>query len=345
MGDMEARADVDIWNYVFGHSKMAVVKCAIELGVADVIENHGSPMPLSKLAAALGCEQSRLHRIMRFLVHFHVFKQELIGQHSMGFSLTPLSRRLLKHGEKTMAPLILLETSPIMLGPWYSLSARVLESGNISPFEAEKGIDIWSYTEANPGYSKLFNNAMACAARRTIPAIIEGCPEVFDGVESLVDVGGGNGTSLSLLIKAFPRIRGINLDLPHVVAAAPTFDDIENVGGDMFISVPKADVALLMWVLHDWDDEECIKILKKCREAIPEEKGKVIIVGAVLDEEKKKDEQEFVRLMLDMVMMTHTSKGKERTLKEWSYVLQQSGFTRFNVKSIHAVESVIEAFP
>ncbi|KAK8564311.1 hypothetical protein V6N12_036437 [Hibiscus sabdariffa] len=346
MGDMEARAEVDIWNYVFGFTKMAVVKCAIELGVADVIENHGSPMPLSELAAVLRCEPSRLYRIMRFLVHYQVFIEEPISQHSTGFALTPLSRRLIKHGEKTMAPFILLESSPTMLGPWHNLSARVLESGNTNmpPFEAANGTDLWSYTEANPGLSKLFNDAMTCSARVTVPTIIQGCPEVFDGIESLVDVGGGNGTALSLLVKAFPWIRGINFDLPHNAAVAQKIDGIENVGGDMFMSVPNADAVFLMRVLLDWDDEECIRILKKCREAIPEDKGKAIIVEAVV-EENRDDELESARLMLDMVIMAHTNRGKQRTLKEWSYVLQESGFTRFNVKPIRAIQSVIEAYP
>ncbi|GMJ03530.1 N-acetylserotonin O-methyltransferase [Hibiscus trionum] len=344
MGEMEARAEVDIWNYVFGYTKMGVVKCAIELGVADAIENHGSPMPLSELAAVLRCEPSRLYRIMRFLVHHQVFTEEPITQHSTGFSLTPLSRCLIKHGEKTMASFILLESSPTMLGPWHSLSARVLESGNMPPFEAANGTDIWSYTEANPGHSKLFNDAMACGARVTVPAVIEVCPEVFDGVKSLVDVGGGNGTALSLLVKAFPWIRGINFDLPHNAAVAPKIDGIENVGGDMFMSVPNADAVFLMWVLHDWDDEECIRILKKCREAIPEYKGKAIIVEAVVEQDKD-DELESARLMLDMVIMAHTNKGRQRTLREWSYVLQESGFSRFNVTPIRAVQSVIEAYP
>ncbi|XVF45593.1 hypothetical protein PTKIN_Ptkin02bG0218600 [Pterospermum kingtungense] len=339
----DARAEVDIWNYVFGYVNVAVVKCAIELGIADAIENHGSPMTLSELTAVLRCEPSRLYRIMRFLVHYQIFKQEPISQDSIGFSPTPLSRRMTKHGEKSMAAFILLESSPAMLAPWHGLSARVLESGN-SPFEAANGKDVWSYAEANAGHSKLIDEAMACDARVAVSAIIEACPEVFDGLGNLVDVGGGNGTALSMLVKAFPWIRGINFDLPHVVAVAPKFDGIENVAGDMFECVPNADAAFLMWVLHDWDDEECIKILKKCREAIPQDKGKVIIVEAVVGQDKD-DKLEFVRLMLDMVMMAHTNKGKERTLKEWSYVLEEAGFTRFNVKPIHAVQSVIEAYP
>ena len=242
----DARAEVDIWNYVFGYVKMAVVKCAIELGIGDAFENHGSPMmTLSELSTTLGCEPSRLYRIMRFLVHYQIFKEEPISQDSIGFSLTPLSRRLIRRGEKSMAALFLLESNPAMLASYHSLSARVLESGN-SPFEAANGKDIWSYAEANPGHSKLIDEAMACDARVAVPAVIEGCPEVFDGLGSLVDVGGGNGTALSMLVKAFPWIRGINFDLPRVVAVAPKSDGIENVGGDMFESVPKADAAFFM---------------------------------------------------------------------------------------------------
>ncbi|KAK8505114.1 hypothetical protein V6N11_053643 [Hibiscus sabdariffa] len=336
------KAEVDIWNYVFGYAKMAVVKCAIQLGIADAINDHGSPMTLSELTTALRCEPSRLYRIMRFLVHYKIFKEEPVSSDSSGYALTPLSLRLIRHGDRSMADFILLESSPVMLAPWHGLSARVLDTGN-SPFEAANGKDVWTYAEVNPGHSKLIDDAMACDARLAVPAMIEGCPEVFDGLKTLVDVGGGNGTALSMLVKAFPWIHGINFDLPHVVAVAPKLDGIEYVGGDMFECVPTADAAFFMWVLHDWSDEECIKILKKCREAIPQDKGKVIIVDAVL-EEGKGDELEFVRLMLDMVMMAHTNKGKERTLKEWKHVLGEAGFTRINVKPIHAVQSVIEAY-
>lgn len=98
-------------------------------------------------------------------------------------------------------------------------------------------------------------------------------------------------------------------------------------------------------VLHDWDDDECIQILKNCRKVIPQDKGKVIIVETIIEAEERDDKFEFVRLMLDMAMMAHTSKGKERSLKEWEYVLRQAGFSRYSVKPIHAVQSVIEAFP
>lgn len=96
--------------------------------------------------------------------------------------------------------------------------------------------------------------------------------------------------------------------------------------------------------MHDWGDEECIQILKNCREAIPKENGKVIIVEAVIEEgEEGKHKYKDVGLMLDMVMMAHTNIGKERTLKEWEYVIKMAGFKAFIVKSINAVQSVIVA--
>ena len=97
--------------------------------------------------------------------------------------------------------------------------------------------------------------------------------------------------------------------------------------------------------MHDWGDEECIEILKKCREAIPKENGRVIIVEAVIEEGGKQGSLKDVGVMLDMVMMAHTNLGKERTLKEWEYVIKMAGFSAYTVKDIQTVQSVILAFP
>ncbi|PON33653.1 O-methyltransferase COMT-type [Parasponia andersonii] len=354
----EERAKVDIYKYIFGFVEMAVVKCAIELGIADAIESHGRPMTLLELSSASGCAPSTLYRIMRFLINRRIFKEirnDASVQGSQACNLyaqTALSRLLLRSGESSMAVFVLMESIPPMLAPWHGLSARVKTEGadSSAPFEAANGKDLWSYAAANPAHSQLFNEAMACNARVTVAAMVEGCPDVFDGIRTLVDVGGGNGTALRTLVKACPWIRGINFDLPHVVSVAIESDGVEHVGGDMFDSVPKADAVFLMSVLHDWADDECIQILKKCREAIPEEKGKVIMVECVIEnnEQKPKEEElklKDVSLFLDMVMIAHTDSGKERTMEEWAYVLGHAGFIRYTVRSINAIYSVIEAFP
>ncbi|KAK4562097.1 hypothetical protein RGQ29_004816 [Quercus rubra] len=284
----------------------AVVRCAIELGIPDAIESHGSPMTLSELSSTLGCAPSPLYRIMRFLMHRGKFKGKLNSQ------------------EHSMAALILLESSPMLLTPWLSLSASVLDD-DTSSFEVAHGEDIWSYSATNPAHDQFINEAVTTQGKAVlVPTMIHGCPEVFNGLSSLVNVGGDNGTTLKVLVKAFPWLRGINFDQSHVVSVAAVISGVENVGGDMFESVPMADAAFLKAVL--------------------ENKGKVIIVDAVI-EEAEIDKLTDVRLALDMAMMTHTSKGKERTLKEWGFVLGEAGYSRYTLKTIHAVQSVIEAFP
>ncbi|KAJ8452950.1 hypothetical protein Cgig2_014713 [Carnegiea gigantea] len=293
---------------------MAVVKCAIELGIAEVLERNGGSMTISELSSSLTCPQPYLYRIMRFLAHRKIFKQTKTSQGTLSYTQTLLSRQLTR-----MTPLILLESSPVMLAPWVSLSNRVRGGiGNDAPFQVAHGEDLWSYAAYHPSHSKLFNDAMACDSRVLVPQIIKGCPSLFDGISTMVDVGGGDGTTLSMLVVAFPWIRGINYDLPHVVSnpSIPISDRIEHVGGDMFDNIPKADVVFLKWVLHDWDDEECIQILNNCKEAIIKEKaGKVIIVEAVIEEETE-DKLEDARLMLDMVMMAHTSNVADLPMEE-----------------------------
>lgn len=245
----EAKAQVEIWNCVFGFVKMAVVKCAIELGIAEAIENNGCPMTLSELSTALNCSPSNLQRVMRFLVHYQIFKEKPTSQNSIAFEQTPLSRRLLKQGNNSMAAFILLESSPVMLAPWHCLSGSVLANGS-SAFDSAHGKDVWAYAAADSAHSKLINDAMACNARVAVPALIESCPEVFDGIGRLVDVGGGNGTALKLLVKSFPWMKGINFDLPHVVCDNERCNGVEQVGGDMFQSVPMADAAFFMVGIH-----------------------------------------------------------------------------------------------
>ncbi|XP_074312893.1 acetylserotonin O-methyltransferase-like [Silene latifolia] len=340
----DAKAASKIWDYVFGFTDMALIKCAIDLGIPDLIEKNGGSISLSELSSSLSCSTPHLYRIMRYLVHKNIFNQKKTSQNNIFYSQTPLSRRLLSHGKNSMVPLLLLETSPTMLAPWLALSKRVLQE-NGSAFDAVHGEDVWSFAAENLELTKLMNDGMACDARIVIPRVIEECPDLFKGVRSVVDVGGGDGTTLSMLVKGFPWIKGINFDLPHVIDAnLVPCQGVEHVSGDMFELVPKADVAIIKWVLHDWGDEECIKILKNCKEAIPIDKGKVIILEGVLEEETN-DKLESARMMLDMVMMAHTTNGKERTLQEWNYVITEAGFSRINVTRIHAVQSVIEAFP
>lgn len=243
-------AKLEMWTYVLGFTPTAVVKCAIELQIAETIESHGGAITHAALSSAVACSPPVLRRIMRYLVHRRFFKQTttVAGKKSapsVSYSLTPLSRLLLRNAAGSMAALVLLESTPPMLAPWHRLSARARERDG-SPFEEEHGGDLWAYTNANPAHSKLFDEGMSCVATASAAAVADQYPAAFEGIASLVDVGGGDGTALRILVKAFPWIRGVNFDLPHVVRAAPPCEGVEHVAGDMFGSVPKADAAFLM---------------------------------------------------------------------------------------------------
>ncbi|KAG2243794.1 hypothetical protein Bca52824_094359 [Brassica carinata] len=357
--DEEAKASLYIWRYVFGFADIAAAKCAIDLKIPEAIENHPSPLAitLAELSVAVSASPSHLHRIMRFLVHQGVFKEVPTKDGlATGYTNTPLSRCMMitKRDGKSLAPFVLFETSPEMLAPWLRLSSVVSSPTNGShppPFDAVHGKDVWALAEDNPCLSHMINEAMACDTRRVVPRIAGACHDLFEGVATVVDVGGCTGETLGILVKEFPWIKGFNFDLPHVIQVAQALDGVENVGGDMFDSVPKCDAVFIKWVLHDWGDKDCIRILKNCKEAVPPNIGKVLIVESVIREKKKtmivedrEEKVEHVRLMLDMVMMAHTSTGKERTLKEWDFVLNEAGFARYEVRDIDDVQCVIIAY-
>ena len=235
-------ACLQVWQYIFGFVEMSIIKCAIELKIGDTIDSHGGLMTLPELSSSLNCSSSLLYRIMRFLVHRGIFKEEP----TKSYAQTPMSRLLASSSGSSMAPLLLFESNPVMLAPWHGLSARI-KGNEAIPFEAAHGKDIWSYAAADPTHNAMLNDAMACSSRvMSVPALLEDCGEIFEGVECLVDVGGGNGTSLNMIVKACPWIKAINFDLPHVVASSPPSIGVQHVGGNMFDCVPKADAAFLM---------------------------------------------------------------------------------------------------
>ncbi|BFG25107.1 hypothetical protein CerSpe_113810 [Prunus speciosa] len=129
----------------------------------------------------------------------------------------------------------------------------------------------WDYENQDPTLAHFYNDAMASDARLISSLMIDDCKGVFQGVVSLVDVGGGTGTVAKSIAEAFPHMKCTVLDLPHVVADLKGSKNLEYVEGDMFEAVPAADAIFLKWILHDWSDEECVKILERCKEAITRE--------------------------------------------------------------------------
>ncbi|KAK4429670.1 Caffeic acid 3-O-methyltransferase [Sesamum alatum] len=208
----------------------------------------------------------------------------------------------------------------------FSLKDAVLEGGNLT--KKIYGKSNYEFIMSNPESSKMFNDAMA--AHSTV--LMKKAVQIYDGFQSfgsIVDVGGGTGTTLSIIIAKYPSIHGINFDLPQVVQNAPPYNGIEHIGGDMFVEVPKGDAILLKYILHNWDDEKCSQLLKNCYKALPN-KGKLIVMDYILQDCPQTDVHAKYGSMMDMIMSI-VLEGKERTQEEFESLATKVGFTEFKI--------------
>ncbi|CAI9088319.1 OLC1v1022622C1 [Oldenlandia corymbosa var. corymbosa] len=349
------QGQAEIWKHIFSFVNSMALKCAVELRIPDILHSHNRPLSLLEIASKIPNSSSPnlpyLSRIMRLLVHNKIFTSTTLPSSGDGdepssvvYGPTEVSSWLVQDGnELSFGPFLLMENHPWTLSPWHQLSACVREGG--IAFKKAHGCEIWDFAAKNPEFNKLFNDGMACTGKITRNAILSGLEkDAFKGLESVVDVGGGTGQTIAEIVGNYPQIKGINFDLPHVIATAPEYAGVSHVGGDMFREIPAAQAVFMKWVMHDWDDEDCVRILKNCRKAIPEETGKIFIVDLVLNPD---GDVVFgsTGLALDLLMIAHSSGGMERTEFEWKILLQKGGFPRYKITKIPALYSMIEAYP
>ncbi|RZC46583.1 hypothetical protein C5167_039531 [Papaver somniferum] len=197
---------------------------------------------------------------------------------------------------------------PFFVTPFHFLTDWFQGSGN-TPCEAAHGRSVWDVLEQNHEFGKTFNDAMANDSHLLMNVIVNEGEGVFKNLKSLVDVE---------------------------VGQEPQLKPLSN--GDMFKSIPLADAVLMKFIFHDWSDGDCVKILKRCKEAIPsrEEGGKVIIIDAVIEEDNTKQEHDSItetQLLLDMMMMALVG-GKERSEKEWEKLFLEAGFCGYKITPV-----------
>ncbi|KAI5674218.1 hypothetical protein M9H77_14582 [Catharanthus roseus] len=156
----------------------------------------------------------------------------------------------------------------------------------------------------------------------------------FENLKTLVDVGGGAGVALSVITSKFPNIKGINYDLPHVIEHAPKYPGVEHIGGDMFVSVPEGDAIFMKTVLHNWDDDHCLRLLKNCYKALPES-GNLIVVDAIIPMNPDNSSSTKHIAQVDMFMLLNQQPGaKERTEQEFFTLATKAGFKRIQRKCV-----------
>ncbi|XP_076960896.1 myricetin 3-O-methyltransferase 3-like [Bidens hawaiensis] len=314
-----------------------VVKTAIELDLFEIMaKTPGAQFSCFDLVSSLPKQTNEtpalIKRILRFLACHSVLTSTVVkdeyGNSQNLYGMTKVSNDFVRMQDGTShASLLLLIYDKIYVDCWYQLKDAVIEG--VVPFDRTHGMHAFEYPAKDNRFNKVFNKCMYDNTRIVMKMILEKY-KGFEGVKELVDVGGGLGANLELIVSKYPNIKGIIFDLPHVIKDAPSYPGVEHVGGDMFQSVPKGDVLFMKCILHDWSDNYWVKLLKNCWTALPNG-GKVVVVESIISDLASdiscSDGVSKTAIDTDMIMLLANLGGKERTSKEYDSLAKEAGFT------------------
>lgn len=310
------------------------VFAAAKFGIADLLKD--GPRTVDDLAQTTSTNPDALYRLLRALASVGIFAE---GEQRQ-FSLTPLAEPLrsdVPHSKRALS----LMMGEDQFRAWSEI-AYSIRTGQTA-FEKVFGEPIFDYLARHPDKARIFDEAMTGIHGREAAAVLDAYD--FAGIGILADIGGGNGSQIKTVLEKHPQMKGILFDLPHVVdrakeriEAAGLADRCELVGGDFFESVPSgADAYLMRHIIHDWDDEKSLTILRNCHAAMPPQ-GKLLVVESVIPA----GNEPFGGKFLDLVMLLIPG-GKERTEEEYRELFAQAGFELSRIVPTGTEVSIIEA--
>ncbi|AET00984.2 putative caffeate O-methyltransferase [Medicago truncatula] len=316
-----------------------VLKSALELGIIEIIAKAGPNAHLSSSNIASQIPSiknpdapSMLDRLLRLLASYKILTCSI--QHQDGdsierlYGLHPLAKYFVNNQDGvSMISSFLMQHDKVLKDMWYHLTDSIQEGG--LPFYNAYGMTSFEFHSTDQRSNKIFNKGMSDYSSIIMNKVLE-TYSGFEGLGSIVDVGGGIGTVTNMIVSKYPNIKAINFDLPHVINEAPSYPGVEHVGGDMFVSVPKADAIFMKWICHDWNDEQCLKFLKNCYDSLPAT-GKVIAVECIIPIIPDSNLASKSVFQMDAIILCHSSGGKERTEKEFEALAKGAGFEGFQI--------------
>jgi O-methyltransferase domain len=299
----EPSPETQLWDLVRGALGTRTLAIVSELGIADRLAE--GPRPVADLAREAGANPDTLYRLLRALASDGVFAEEAAGI----FHNTPASEEL-RHGGGWD------DIATLFGGVWYQAVAGLDQTG-VPSFPRDFGTDFWSWLAEHPDQRAAFDRAMG-QDKRSFERLAS---HAWHGDETVVDVGGGNGTLLEQLLELQPGLTGIVFDLPETVRdEAALGERITFVEGSFFEHVPEGDVYILSTILHDWDDERATAILQTIRKAAPPD-ARLLVIETILPEGNEPNGAKW----LDLLMLVLFA-GRERDDAQWRTLLADGGF-------------------
>ena len=312
------RPSLALRRLVNGYQVTQAIHVAAVLGIADLLAD--GPRSSDDLAAATETHSGTLYRLLRALAGVGVFREE----ENRHFALTDLGACLRSDAAEPVGGWAAFVGEPYQWQAWSALLHSVRTGENA--FRHVHGLDSWSFRAHHPELSVSFDRAMTDLSRQLSAAILAAYD--FRRFGHVVDVGGGKGAFLAAILAMHPTVRGVLFDQPHVVngagpvlAAAGVADRCQVIGGSFFDSVPTGgDAYVLKAILHDWEDEPCVQILRTCRQAMAD--GTALLV---VERELGRPNQDPDPKFSDLNMLVGPM-GQERTPDEYAALFAEAGF-------------------
>ena len=330
----EAPPDAALMQMLFAPLGAQAIYVAAKLGVADLLAN--GPKSVEQLAYESISDASALYRVLRALASFGVFAEK----DNKIFELTPSAELL-----RSDIPGSLRDIATFMGEDWHwKVWGQTLYSVRTGkPAWAEvHGKDVFPYFSDNKESARIFDNAMSSISNLATDALLKAYD--FSQFGILVDVAGRHGCLLSAIVEATPGLDGILFDQPYVIEGASerlrhseVLSRLEFQSGDFFVSVPRGgDGYIMKHIIHDWDDERALSILRNIKRAMNPH-GKIVLVELVINSDNTPDLGKFV----DIEMLVSPG-GKERTAAEYEDLFARAGFTLTQIIPTNSPYSVIE---
>jgi hypothetical protein len=331
-GDLPPRVALE--RMISAYRTSQAIRAAAALGLADHLKD--GPKSSEQLARTTGTHTPSLYRLLRALASVGLVEEDEGGR----FRLTPVGAYL-----RSDVPGSLRASAIALNEPWYHRAWEGLlssvQTGEVA-FGRVHGMGFWEYCARNPEAGAAFNAAMTGGSTERASTFLASYD--LSGVGTLVDVGGGQGRLLAAVLAAHPSMRGVLYDRPEVVAGAEAVlreagvaDRCRVAAGDFFEAVPRGgDAYVLSLIIHDWNDERAVAILKSCHRAMAAGK-KLLLIERVIAPRGAPDFAAFTDLSM-LVLFG----GRERTEAEFRALFEAAGFMLTRVIPTSAQWSVIE---
>ena len=297
------------------------ISVAAELRLADLLAT--GPRAVEALGRETQCDPAALHRLLRALTSLELFVEQDDG----AFALAPAGTLLCADSPQSV------RSWAIWCGKYHwPVWANLLGSvrSGISARELATGRRGYAHIEGDQEGAAIFNGAMVAITRLIADELARVVD--FSTARSVVDVGGGHGELLTVILSAHPHLRGTLFDLPHAMSGAAALagqagvsDRCELVSGSFFEAIPAgADFYLLKSILHNWDDDQCGVILQNCRRAMAAG-ARLLVVERIMPQRLGTSAPHRAVARSDLNMLVSLT-GRERTMTELASLFAGSGF-------------------